>query len=84
MKIASYTDTGCPERDVVPCGGEQCVKNKHCGTGKICCANKCYRKVCVGGTPGSDEEDEESDEESKEQQAEESAAGAAESEEDGK
>ncbi|XP_019754801.2 nucleolar protein dao-5 isoform X1 [Dendroctonus ponderosae] len=78
----SKKDTGCPERDVVPCGGEPCVKNKHCGTGEICCANKCYRKVCVEGTPGSDEEDEESEEELKEQQTEESVTGAAESEED--
>ncbi|XP_066155558.1 uncharacterized protein [Euwallacea fornicatus] len=79
---ATTKDTGCPERGEVPCGGDKCTKNRHCGDGEICCANKCYRKVCVTGTPGSEEDEEESDEDEKEGESAEAVA-AAESEEEG-
>ncbi|KAL1493267.1 hypothetical protein ABEB36_011351 [Hypothenemus hampei] len=75
VQTASRKDTGCPERDQVPCGGEQCTRNKECGTGEICCANKCYRKICLTGTPGSDEDDD--DDESEEKSKEEPSAEAA-------
>lgn len=64
----------------MPCGGEQCLKHKQCDTGEICCANKCYRKVCVTGTAGSEEEDEESEEA---EEPEETADAAPESVEEG-
>ncbi|KAF7268487.1 hypothetical protein GWI33_018371 [Rhynchophorus ferrugineus] len=56
-------ESGCHDREDIPCAGTPCTKNKNCDDGQICCSNKCYRKVCVPGTPGSDEEDEESEEE---------------------
>ncbi|XP_030755857.1 titin isoform X2 [Sitophilus oryzae] len=69
VEIIKRKDTGCPERDEVPCSGAKCAKNRHCETGEICCSSKCYRKVCITGTPGSDEE-EESEEISEEKEVE--------------
>ncbi|XP_050314072.1 AT-rich interactive domain-containing protein 4B [Anthonomus grandis grandis] len=68
--VVPRKDVGCPDRSDIPCGGEKCGKNRHCSTGEICCANKCYRKVCVEGTPDSQEQEDESTEEDKQESAE--------------
>ncbi|XP_060516348.1 uncharacterized protein LOC132695841 isoform X2 [Cylas formicarius] len=53
---------GCPLRENIPCkGGQGCLKNKECDSGEICCANKCYRKMCVPGTPAEDDSEEDDD-----------------------